>query len=283
MKLFNVLKYLSYFIFTIFIISCSNNKQITYTEEQIDNPKKLYIDAFNFYQNGKYNEALDLFEKIELNFSHLSYGPKSLLMISYIYYDSGKHLESLQNIQKFKKFYPNHQNYDYAEYLVGLNFYDRINGASRDQRNTKLALRQFEKIIKKYPKTDYAFDAKYKIDLINEQLAAKEMYIARYYIDRYKWMAALIKLNNIIKNYSDTIFIDEALHRVVEINYRLGNINVAKKYASILGYNSNESDWYKKSYNIVSDKKFEEKIVKEKKSTKFLNIRKKIKNFFLVK
>ena len=96
-------------------------------------------------------------------------------------------------------------------------------------------------------------------------------------------MAALIKLNNIIKNYSDTIFIDEALHRVVEINYRLGNINVAKKYASILGYNSNESDWYKKSYNIVSDKKFEERIVKEKKSTKFLNIRKKIKNFFLVK
>ena len=101
-----------------------------------------------------------------MNFSHLSYGPKSLLMISYIYYDSGKHLESLQNIQKFKKFYPNHQNYDYAEYLVGLNFYDRINDASRDQRNTKLALRQFEKIIKKYPKTDYAFDAKYKIDLI---------------------------------------------------------------------------------------------------------------------
>ena len=106
---------------------------------------------------------------------------------------------------------------------------------------------------------------KYKIDLINEQLAAKEMYIARYYIDRYKWMAALIKLNNIIKNYSDTIFIDEILpHRVVEINYRLGNINVAKKYASILGYNSNESDWYKKSYNIVSDKKFEERIVKRK-------------------
>ena len=85
MKLFNVLKYLSYFIFTIFIISCSDNKQIRYTEERIDNPKKLYIDAFNFYQNGKYNEAFDLFEKIELNLSHLSYGPKSLLMTSYIY------------------------------------------------------------------------------------------------------------------------------------------------------------------------------------------------------
>ena len=104
---------------------------------------------------------------------------------------------------------------------------------------------------------------------------------------KYFWSDYILliwfKLNNIIKNYSDTIFIDEALHRVVEINYRLGNINVAKKYASILGYNSNERDWYKKSYNIVSDKKFEEKIVKEKKSTKFLNIRKKIKNFFLVK
>ena len=96
-------------------------------------------------------------------------------------------------------------------------------------------------------------------------------------------MAALIRLNNIVTKYSNTIFVDEALHRIVEINYRIGNIPEAKKYASILGYNSNDSDWYKKSYNIVSENKFSDKIKKEKKSNRYVNLKKKIKNFFLVK
>ena len=136
------------------------------------------------------------------------------------------------------------------------------------QENTDLALRQFEKIILNYPNSGYATDAKFKIDLINEQLAGKEMYIARYYAKREKWLPALYRLNNVFKNYQTTIFIEEALHRLVEIHYIIGNIDTAKKYASILGYNYNDSDWYKKSYNIIEGTNILMDKTKQKKSLK---------------
>lgn len=129
--------------------------------------------------------------------------------------------------------------------------FEQINFVALSQEPTTLALRQFEKVIQNYPKSEYASDAKFKIDLIRDQLAAKEMYIGRYYAKRNKWIPALQKFNNVLKNYENTIYIEEALHRLVEINYAIGNIPAARKYASILGYNYNDTDWYKKSYNIV--------------------------------
>ena len=129
--------------------------------------------------------------------------------------------------------------------------FEQINFVAQSQENTELALKQFRKILLNYPNSPYATDARFKIDLIHEQMAAKEMYLARYYAKKEKWLPALYRLNNIFKNYQTTIFIEEALHRLVEIHYSIGNIDSAKKYASILGYNYNDSDWYKKSYNIV--------------------------------
>lgn len=172
-------------------------------------------------------------------------------MRSYIYYDSSEYIAALTNLQKFKKRYAGNDNYVYAEYLIALCLFEQINFASLSQENTELALKQFEKIIKNYPNTKYATDSKFKIDLINEQFAAKEMYLARYYIKRERLLPAMYRLNNIVNNYQTTIFIEEALHRLVEINYYIGNIKSAKRYAAILGYNYNDSDWYKKSYNIV--------------------------------
>ena len=173
-------------------------------------------------------------------------------MAAYIYYNNGSYYESLEILQKFRKLYPTHPSIDYVDYMSALCAYDQIDIIGRDQTNTLLALKTFRRIKEKYPKSAYIEDINLKIDLINDQLAGKEMYIARFYMERKKWLAALVRLNNIIENYQNTIYIEEALHRLVEIHYLNGNIETAKKYASILGYNYNDSDWFKKSYKIVS-------------------------------
>lgn len=235
----------------LFNISCSSNtKQVIEVRKTVP-LEILYKEAYKNFEIGKYNEAVELFDRVERDYSYTEWAPKSLLMKSFIYYETLNYVRALTNLQKFKKRYSGDKNIAYAEYLIAMCLFEQINFANLSQENTELALKQFNKIIEQFPNTDYANDAKFKINLINEQFAAKEMYLARYYAKRQKWTPALYRLNNVVKKYETSIFIEEALHRLVEINYKIGNINSAKKYASILGYNYNDSDWYKKSYNIV--------------------------------
>ena len=189
-------------------------------------------------------------------------------MIIYINYEVSDSYKTLSYIEKFKKLYPANQNIPYVEFIKGLVFYELINVTSKDQEYTFAALKQFNKLIKLYPNSNYAAESILKIDLINEQLAGKELYVARYYMDKSKWIPAINRLEIIIKNFDTTIYANEALHRLVEIYYKLGNINQAKKYAAILGYNFNDSDWYKKSYKIVGNQNYNSDIIKTKKSLK---------------
>ena len=236
----------------IFFSSCSSSDQGKSIKPKEAIPlEKLYKAAYNSFENGDYDQAVTLFEMVERDYSYTEWAPRALLMKAYLYYDSGQYVVALTNLQKFKKRHSGSNSIPYAEYLIGICMFEQINLAALSQENTALALRQFNKIILNYPNTAYATDAKFKIDLLNEQMAAKEMYLARYYAKKEKWLPALYRLNNVFKNYQTTVFIEEALHRLVEIHYKIGNINAAKKYASILGYNYNDSDWYKKSYNIV--------------------------------
>ena len=236
----------------IFFSSCSSSDQRkSIKPKEVIPLEKLYKAAYNSFENGDYNQAVTLFEMVETDYSYTEWAPRALLMKAYLYYDSGQYVVALTNLQKFKKRHSGSISIPYAEYLIGICMFEQINFAALSQENTVLALTQFNKIILNYPNTAYATDAKFKIDLLNEQMAAKEMYLARYYAKKEKWLPALYRLNNVFKNYQTTVFIEEALHRLVEIHYKIGNINAAKKYASILGYNYNDSDWYKKSYNIV--------------------------------
>ena len=236
----------------IFFSSCSSSDQRkSIKPKEVIPLEKLYKAAYNSFENGDYNQAVTLFEMVERDYSYTEWAPRALLMKAYLYYDSGQYVVALTNLQKFKQRHSGSNSIPYAEYLIGICMFEQINLAALSQENTVLALRQFNKIILNYPNTAYATDAKFKIDLLNEQMAAKEMYLARYYAKKEKWLPALYRLNNVFKNYQTTVFIEEALHRLVEIHYKIGNINAAKKYASILGYNYNDSDWYKKSYNIV--------------------------------
>lgn len=235
-------------------ISCSPNIKKTQEVKKIIPLEVLYADANKSFQNNDYTTAIKLYEKIEKDYSYTIWAPKALLMKSFIYYDTNNYVQSLTNLQKFKNRYPGNKDFVYAEYLIAICLFEQINFSSLSQENTELALKQFNKILNEYPNSIYAKDSLFKIDLINEQFASKEMYLARYYSKKEKWVPALLRLNNILIKYQNTVFIEEALHRLVEINYRIGNINSAKKYASILGYNYNNSDWYKKSYKIVEER-----------------------------
>ena len=257
-----------FIVLIFFSTSCANSPQKEINPKKIISLNKLYKAAYASFENGKYNEALELFQKVENDYSYTEWASKALLMRSYIYYDSSRYLDALANIQKFKTRYAGSKDLAYAEYLIAMCLFEQVGIVSLSQENTKLALKQFKKIIEKYPNSIFVEDSKFKIDLLVEQLAGKEMYLARYYMKRQKWVPALYRLNNIYKNYQTTIYIEEALHRLVEINYKIGNIESAKKYASILGYNFNNSDWYKKTYNLIEKKNYSIYKKKEKKNFK---------------
>jgi|TARA_B110000503_G_C7032318_1_gene364563 outer membrane protein assembly factor BamD len=253
----------------IFVASCSsNNAERSIKPKELIPLEKLYTDAYNNFENGNYNVAAQIFEIVERDYSYTEWASRALLMRAYLYYETGNYVLALTNLQRFKLRHSGSNNMQYVEYLIGICMFEQINFVSLSQENTDLALRQFQKVILNYPNSAYATDAKFKIDLITEQFAAKEMYITRYYIKREKWLPALYRLNNVFKNYQTTIFIEEALHRLVEIHYKIGNMDTAKKYASILGYNYNDSDWYKKSYNIVEGANIPLEKARQKKSLK---------------
>lgn len=263
--------FFKYFFILLIIsssVSCSNVSKKTIIKKKIPDAQVIYLEALEKLDDGNLNQSIELLEFLEKNHSYSYLVNKSILMRAYIYYESSRYLNALQVLKRFKDRYPGDEYIIYVEYLMAMCLFDQINISSLSQQNSILALGQFENIISKYPNSIYADDAKYKIDLIKEQLAGKEMYLARYYMKKEKWISAIYRLNNVVQNYQTTIFIDEALHRLVEINYKIGNINDAKKYAAILGYNSNESDWYKKSYEIIETKNFNLEKNKNKKSFK---------------
>ena len=270
-------KYLIIVIFFFTFTSCANdkNKNLITKPEKIPALKVLFANALNYYNQGQYRSALKLFKKIETRYSYSNLAPRSTLMITYIYYQNADYFNTLKFARKFQTLYPKNENIAYIDFLIAMTFYEQVQIVARDQTYTKAALKEFRNIIKKYPKSKYAKEAELKIDLINEQLAGKHMYLVRFYMKKSKWISALKRLNIIIEKYPETIYTVEALHRLVEIYYKLGNVSLAKKYAAILGYNFNDSNWYKKTYKIVVDQNYQE----DTKATK-KKLRKKIRDIF---
>jgi len=275
----NLKKNTFFILISIFIIvtACGKDDRLIKKPEAIPPLNVLYKAAFDLYEQGDWSRSIELFQKVETRYSFSEWAPRATLMIMYIYYEAGESIKALEYANKFKKTNPRNKNINYVDFIIALTFYERINVVSRDQTNTRAALKQFQSILKKYPNSIYAEESKYKIDLINEQLAGNEMYIGRYYMKKGKWIAAIKRFQIVINQYDTTIFSKEALHRLVEIYYRLGNINEAKKYAAILGYNFNDSNWYKKSYKIVGNKDY--RIEEKKQKIKLKDRVKKIFSF----
>ena len=258
-------------ILTINLNSCSKkNKEIVYEPKQ-------KIDAFNLYKEG-----LDAFEKndfffaskkfteAELNFRNVDLAAKSALMSAYSLYGINFYDEALDSLNNYLKIYPSDKNIVYAHFLIAIIYFEQIKDEKKDINPLIKAHDKIIFFLEKFPNTDYAIDLKFKKDLIENQLAAKEMYVAKYYISIKKWIPAINRLKIIVKKYDKTIFIEEALHRLVEIHYHIGLESEAKKYASILGYNYNSGEWFKQTYKVLNkDYKINEKtILSDKNSDK---------------
>jgi len=243
-----------FLIFTLLILShCSKNTQEISRIKEINQNLEIlsnYKEGYNAIQKGDYYFASKKFLEAELLFPQSEWAPKAALLASYAYYQQNYYSEAFLNLERIIKTYPKYKDLAYAHYLMAICYYETIEDEKRDVGPLLNAKKKFNFIIKNYPDTDFALDSKFKLDLIDNNLASKEMYLGRHYIKKEKYIAAINRFKTVIEKYDKTIFIEEALHRLVEINFKLGLNEESKKYANLLGYNYLSSEWYQKSYVI---------------------------------
>ena len=209
-----------------------------------------------------------------------TWAPQAAIMAAYAYYTQNYYSDVIYEIERYLTTYPNHKDKVYAHFLLGITFYEKIVDEKKDLKSILDAKEQFDFIIKNYPNSEFAMDAKFKIDLIHEILAAKEMYLARYYLNKSKWIPALNRFKTVISEYNTTIYTEEALHRLVEINYRIGLTEESKQYANMLGYNYQSSEWYKNTYKVFN-KDYRDTIKEvQKDKKKKIGLMKKFKRLF---
>ncbi len=241
------------FLISIFL-SCSKEEKVSLVKEK--NIETQMIEAFEEgyieLENGDVLFAAKKFNEAELLYPQSEWAPKAALMAAYSYYSQDYYYDAEYELNRFLKVYPNEKNIPYAHYLLAMVYYEKIVDEKKDLKPLVMAEKKFKFIQENYPNTDFALDSSYKLDLIEDYLASKEMYIGIHYMNKKKWIAAINRFKNVVNNYEETSFIDEALHRLVEIHYTLGLIEESQKYASLLGYNYKSSEWYSKSYKIFN-------------------------------
>tara|TARA_B100000902_G_C27290049_1_gene906600 strand:+ start:875 stop:1705 length:831 start_codon:yes stop_codon:yes gene_type:complete len=267
-------RFLSLTIIFLILSACSNKEKSIYIPSEKVDPYEIYKDGLSAMKENDYFFANKKFEEAELNFTDVNLAARSAIMSVFCLYGINFYDEALENLSRFFKQYPADKNIIYAHYLEAIIYFEQISDEKRDLKPLIKSLEKINFFISKYPDTDYSIDLKFKKGLIRNQLAAKEMYVAKHYIETQKWIPAISRLKIILKDYEKTIFVEEALLRLVEIHYYLGLEEEAKKYTKILGYNYNSSEWYRSAYKIFN-KKYEfkenrqEKDKEQKKS--FLN------------
>ena len=252
---------LSYLIIFLLILSCSKNEEKTtiLKEKNLETQMiEVYNQAMQEFEKGDVIYAGRKFSEAELLFPQSVWAPRAVLMSAYGYFSQGYYANAINDLERFIVKYKNHKNLDYAYYLLALCHYDQIVDEKKDLNEILQSKKYFDHLVKNYPNSDYAIDSKYKLELIVEIMASKEMYLARYYIQREKWVPAINRFKVVINQYESTIYVEEALYRLVELHFKLGLENEAKKYASLLGYNYQSSEWYEASYKILN-KDYEKK------------------------
>ena len=276
-----MLKNFTILILSFFLLfSCSKERSEQISNLEISDEQKaiaLYNEGVEAIKIGDAYYAGKKFREVETLMPQSKWAAKSSIMSSYADYSRNSYTNAIFSLERHIKNYPaDKENIPYAHYLISICYYEQILDEKKDLEPLLKAKEKFEFIMKNYPDTDYATDARYKTDLIIDQLAAKEMSIARFYMETKKWIPALKRLKIVVKKYDKTVFIEEALHRLVEVNYRLGLEEEAKQAASILGYNYKSGEWYKKSYKVFNKNYKPLKIKKEKMGL----VRRKLKNLF---
>ena len=269
------------FIYIIFIVSCTKDKnkvdQVLLKQDVEAEMIIAYKEGMKELEKGEALYASRKFDEAEILFPQSIWAAKASLMSAYALYSQNYYDDTIFNLERHIKNYPKDKDLVYAHYLIAICYFEQLHDEKKDLKPLVKAREKFEYILKKYPNTDYAIDAKWKMGLIVDQMAAKEMYIGRYYMKMEKWIAAINRFKFVVKYYDTTIYIEEALHRLVEIYYKIGLIEDAQKVAAILGYNYGSGEWYKNSYRIFNKSYKTAKITKKKKDS---FIRKKFKKLF---
>ena len=265
----------------LFLNGCGDKKKKEIILDSSDIELQM-IEAYNkgleALEEGDVLFAAKNFNTVENIYPQSIWAPRSVLMAAYSYYSQDYYGDAIYELKRFLKNYPTNENYPYAYFLLATCYYETIKDEKKDLSALLKSKKYFQIVIEKYPNTDFSLDAKFKLALIDSILASKELYIGKYYLSQKKWIPAMNRFKNIINDYENTEYIEEAIHRLVEINYFLGLEDEAKKYAILLGYNYQSSEWYKQSY-IVFNKNYEnpkDKIKKDKNNS----IIKKFKNLF---
>jgi outer membrane protein assembly factor BamD len=242
------------FLITFLVTSCSKKELESNIPANKAESFIVYKEGVAAMNKGDYFFAAKKFSEAETILPNLEFSAKASLMSSYCLYIINFYPDAVENLERFISQYPADKNLDYAYYLIAISYFEQILDEKKDINPLLKSKKKIEYFLKNFPNTDYALDLKFKMDLINNQLASKEMYVAKYYISNKKWIPAINRLKNIVEDYSETIFIEEALHRLVEIYYEVGLKEEANTAAAILGYNYNSGEWYKQSYKVLNKK-----------------------------
>ena len=258
-----------FIIILFFLFSCSSKEEekisVLSDKEMETQMIEAYEEGLRELEKGDVIYATRRFNEAELLYPQSEWASKSILMSAYAFYSQNYYERSIFELERFISKYPKHKNIDYAYFLLAMNHYENIIDEKKDLEPLLLSKEKFEYIVKNFPETDFAQDSIYKLALIQDVLASKEMHIGKYYLKRKKWIAAINRFKTVIEQYETTIYVEEALHRLVEVHYRIGLEDEAKKYAKLLGYNYESSEWYKKSY-ILFNKNYEKKILEKNKN-----------------
>ena len=239
-----------------FVFSCSSKEEekisVLSDREMETQMIEAYEEGIKELEKGDVIYASRKFNEAELLYPQSEWASKSILMSAYAFYSQNYYERSIFELERFISKYPNHKNIDYAYFLFAMNYYENIIDEKKDLEPLLLSKEKFEYIVKNFPETDFAQDSIYKLGLIQDVLASKEMHIGRYYLKRKKWIAAINRFQIILSDYDTTVYVEEALHRLVETYYKIGLVEEAEKYANVLGYNYQSSEWYKQSYKVFN-------------------------------
>ena len=278
-----ILKFILFIILITSLSSCSKDieKQTSLKEKSLDLQMiEAYKEGLKSLKEGDVLFAAKKFNEAEILYPQSIWAPRSALMAAYSYYIQNYYTDSVAELERFIKVYPNHKNLDYAYFLLATSYYEQIIDEKKDLQSVIKAKENYTIVLEKFPNTDYAIDASFKLDLINDILASKEMYIGRYYLEKKKWISAINRFRNVIDYYQTTIYVEEALHRLVETYYLIGLKQEAEKYANLLGYNFQSSEWYEMTYSLFNKKYLKNKKIKQRKNKENSKLIEKIKSLF---
>jgi outer membrane protein assembly factor BamD len=238
-------------VFAVSIAGCSMfNKEEDYVPE--DPADKLYNEGLFLLNNKQdYEGAAKKFDEVDRQNPYSDWARKSLLMSAFSYYQAQKYDDCINAAKRYVTLHPGSPDAAYAQYLIGMSYYDQILDVNHDQARADKAVGALEEVVRKYPDTEYALNAKKKIDMARDQLAGKEMEIGRFYMKKRDFTGAINRFKVVVTHYQTAREVEEALERLTEAYISLGILDEAQTAAAVLGHNFPDSPWYKDAYKLV--------------------------------